>query len=192
MSSRKVNHPDRQCAACGKCFKVGGRGGRNLSAVYCSRECHQKSRYRHGTKCKELSDTDAAYIAGFFDGEGCVFLHKRRNNSVGLMIDCSGTSEVTIKWLHSTTGVGSIHYRKSRSDKHKQCYCWRVAGDAAESLLLQLLPYLKIKKPQAELGIEFQSRLRTPSLKADRLWQHEWKEKMMDMNKRGPRSSEAV
>ena len=32
---------------------------------------------------------------------------------------------------------------------------WSIVGKAANKLLLELLPYLKLKKPQAEIGIEF-------------------------------------
>lgn len=82
-------------------------------------------------------------------------------------------------------GVGNVVLVKRGNPKHAHIYSWWVNGDGAQSLAQQLLPYLVLKRPQAELGIEFQERLKTPALKADRTWQQEYRERMQAMNKRG-------
>ena len=59
------------------------------------------------------------------------------------------------------------------------------SGGAALSLLEQILPYLIVKKPQAELAILFQNKLSNPADKADRNWQKETKDKMALLNHKG-------
>jgi hypothetical protein len=61
-----------------------------------------------------------------------------------------------------------------------------VNADGAESVLRQALPYFVTKRPQAELAISFQERLRDPALKADRSWQLEALARMKRLNRRGP------
>lgn len=180
----------RQCLACGNDFGVGGRGGSKLHATYCSRECHQRSRYRKGLQCNDLSVADAAYIAGFIDGEGTVMLISRANGSVGLLVTVANTKRPVMDWLTETVGVGRTHTRSERNPKHAAGYWWQASGEAAASVLTQIRPYLKVKHEQAQLGMDFQDRLRTPALKADRSWQQEYRLRMKELNRRGPAPAE--
>lgn len=175
----------RQCKACGESFPVGGRKGKKLYAVFCSRDCHQKSRYHRGRQCNKLAPEDAGYIAGFMDGEGSIILHRRYTGSVGLMLDLSNTSRRPLEWMIETAGVGYFGLTRRRSPRHRDCHSWRVSGDAAASLLRQIVGLMKVKQRQAKLAIAFQKRLETPSLKADRSWQMEWMGRMKEMNARG-------
>jgi hypothetical protein len=47
-------------------------------------------------------------------------------------------------------------------------------------------PYLIIKREQADLALATQERLRHPAFKADRTWQEEWRQRMKQLNARGP------
>lgn len=140
--------------------------------------------------CKDLSDSDAGYIAGFMDGEGSIVLFLRANGSVGLILDLSNVVRAPIDWMIETTGAGYLASTRRRSEQHQTCYSWRVGGDAAESLLRKIAPMLKVKQRQAALAIEFQERLRTPKLKADRTWQADYRRRMKDLNARGRRAVE--
>ena len=176
----------KQCVTCGKDFEVGGRAG-PIEQPTCSRECGYKIMYRHGRVCMPLAPLDAAYLAGFWDGEGSFMLHGRSGTgSIAFRAAVVGTKVEVINWVKEITGIGVIIHHKDPNPNWAEKHLWWVNGDGAWSFTKQLLPYLKLKRLQAELAIAFQERLREPSLKADRSWQEEWRQKMRDMNRRGP------
>jgi len=109
------------------------------------------------TKGKEMRDTDLAYMAGIVDGEGSINLikassrHRHPAGEIYAQLGVTNTNEWVIRWFQYTFG-GSINKDK------KGCYRWNVTHRKAAKILRVLLPYLRIKKPQAELAILFQSR----------------------------------
>jgi hypothetical protein len=179
----------KSCLACGTDYEVGGRHGRKLASTFCSRKCHQQSRYRKGTQCNELSTADAAYIAGFIDGEGTIMLIDRANGSVGLLVTIANTKRPVMDWIVAVTGVGRNFTRSPRNPKHATAYWWQASGEAGASVLTQIYPYLKIKHEHARMAMGFQERLRVPALKADRSWQQEYRLRMKELNRRGPPAS---
>lgn len=178
------------CLACGKPFLVGGRGRPVKRTKLCSWECQRASRYRHSQRCNELNTADAAYLAGFLDGEGCISICSGNKGgakgSAYLRVTLSNSNRDVLDWSKIVTGIGGITHRGAQSKKHKEGFQFVVHGDGALTLLKQLRPYLKIKTEQADLGIACQERVMNPALKADRSWQAEWKQKMHDLNRRGP------
>lgn len=174
----------KQCVVCGTEFETGGSLGRS-ERDFCSWECRYKGRYRKGKKAKELSATDAAYIAGFCDGEGCFMLFMRRDTVVA-RITAANTNEGIIKWLIDVTGTGNIVRKPSNNPKHKVSYHWLCNSESAETVLKQIRPYLRIKTRQADMILDVQEKLRDPAMKADRTWQLEVFEQMKAMNRRGP------
>ena len=111
-----------------------------------------------------LPPTELAYIAGFFDGEGCISIvkgHSRRipigkkwSPEYGLHFSLSNQHIPTLTYIKTITGLGGI-YRDSPDRKNN--YKWAVSSNQAMEILKILLPYLKIKLPQAQLAIKFQS-----------------------------------
>lgn len=181
----RVEPMERTCPACGTVFLVGGRKNKKLSSQFCSRECALSSRYHHGKQANQLCDTDAAYLAGFIDGEGTIMLIVRANESVGVLLTVANTKSSVITWIMEVTGIGRLHSRPRRSPRHAPTYWWQASSEAAESILKQMRPYLKIKGDQAELALEFQENLRNPKFKADRKLQAGYRERMKAMNRRG-------
>lgn len=179
---------DRPCAACGTLFTVGGRGHPMHTQRFCSDTCKYSARYRHGARANDLSPLDAAYFAGLFDGEGSVILYMRRT-AVAMRIHIANTYVPILEWVKETTGVGSVMAGKKASNVNKAGWWWACNAEAAESVLRQIRPYLRIKAEQADLALETQARLRDPQLKADRTWQSEYRERMQAMNRRGPRDA---
>jgi len=120
-----------------------------------------------------LSKVDRAYLAGLIDGEGCIFVNGTRTNKAakgckrgiayrsGLAIAMTGYP--VLKWVQSITGVGKIRKYKSKK-KYKQAWRWSVWSTQASNLLRQILPFLILKRKQAENQILFQSRMRYPGL----------------------------
>lgn len=115
--------------------------------------------------CKKLTPLDAAYLAGLFDGEGCItsiltFRTCRANKglsrrALSVVTSLANTDLPVIEWASSTTGVGRI---QRAGGAHRKKPCWRhvvTAMQPIESMLLQLRPYMRVKTHQADLALAF-------------------------------------
>jgi len=108
-----------------------------------------------------LSDIDLAYIAGFFDGEGCISLGRkkdgsyRRHYTYQLVVTVSNTKPEILEFLHRHFGG---HFRKIKNPSTKNgktVYVWALLCRKALNFIKTIYPYLKLKKRQAELAIKF-------------------------------------
>lgn len=101
-----------------------------------------------------MNDVDAAWAAGFFDGEGCIRCERRKSNGAFYM-SITATQAVLepLQKLIDMFG-GDLQYQKREGKEH--IISWRAHGGTAESALRSMLPYLTVKRTQAELAIEFQ------------------------------------
>lgn len=112
---------------------------------------------------KKLAETDKAYIAGFFDGEGCISIHKGKiygksiNPYHRLTIHLANINENIIDYFVDFFGGYKRTNYKCRG-KERPCHYWVISTQKAANFLKLILPYLKIKKEQATIAIEFQSR----------------------------------
>lgn len=111
-----------------------------------------------------LPATTIAYIAGLFDGEGHLTIgmskDKRRPRKAPrhvLTLVVSNTDKAVIEWLRDTLGCGhvGIQQRPKANPNDKVCYRYILSSEKAGQLLSAMLPYLHIKRPQAELMIAF-------------------------------------
>lgn len=103
------------------------------------------------------------YVAGIFDGEGCVCLHMTRAdyakqpNHCSLQVLIYNTSVPLMKWL--ITNFGGKYYTRTKNDSplsKKTQYVWHPSGRKnRENFLLGILPYLVIKQEQAKIALEF-------------------------------------
>lgn len=175
----------RICLGCQKPFYVGGRKGKSLSTVLCSRLCARRTQYQPGKSCQILDPVDAAYIAGFIDGEGCISIGKRRSDSFYIRVTVVNTKPVPLQWMVDVTGLGKVHERINKKPNYANLYRWLVQADGAATLLQQIRPYLRIKGPQADLAMELQEGLRIPDQRFNRDWQLEHFMTMHDLNRRG-------
>ena len=117
------------------------------------------------TTRSKLTKLEKSYIAGLFDGEGSVSINKFRTKnpkykcpSYVLSLTVTNTNKEVIEWLY-TKMDGSKHIRKRVWGKShwKTCYSWMASANKALVVLKAIYPYMRIKKPQAKLAIEFQS-----------------------------------
>lgn len=175
----------RACLVCGKTFEVGGAGRPPRRQRLCSDACQRKSRYRTGSQAKVIAERDAIYLAAFVDGEGSIMLGAR-GDTASVILSASNTKRNVLDWMVEATGVGRVQHHRPGTEKHAEAFFWRCTGDAAESVLRQIAAHLKLKRPQAELAIAFQERLRDPAQKADRAWQYEAMARLRALNRRGP------
>jgi hypothetical protein len=102
-----------------------------------------------------------AYTAGFFDGEGCISITKRKTKTINgysyqLFVSVWSTDEWVIQWLKMQYG-GSTLCRPANGNK-KPIYKWCLASNKACPFLSQILPYLNLKRPQAEMALAFQTK----------------------------------
>lgn len=95
-----------------------------------------------------MQDTDIAYAAGFFDGEGCISITK--NGAVDVRI--INTANNVLVRLQSLFG-GSITERSQRVNKKQ--YAYSFYGQDAIEFIKTLKPYLLEKLPQAETILEY-------------------------------------
>jgi hypothetical protein len=107
-----------------------------------------------------LTELEKAYIAGFFDGEGCISLgykkdtSYRRHHTYQLVVTVANTNKEILNFLHQRFGG---HFRKGRppSKNGKEVYVWALLCRKALKFLEEIYPYLRLKKKQAELAFEY-------------------------------------
>ncbi len=111
------------------------------------------------------TEIELAYTAGLIDGEGHIIIEATRRSNPKykcvqhiLMIGCTNTNLEIIEWISKTYG-SSKPIRKRNHEKNprwKTAYEWNISAKKALVFLEMIYPYLKIKKEQARLCIEFQ------------------------------------
>lgn len=98
------------------------------------------------------------YIAGFFDGEGHVSITwsskggKYRNPK--LCIKITNTHLPTLKEMRRQYG-GCITANKKSHDHYLQCFVLNMTVEQSKIFLKDMLPFLFVKKRQAELALMF-------------------------------------
>jgi hypothetical protein len=108
----------------------------------------------------ELTETQKAYLAGFFDGEGCVSLSKfqgpNNRTPVYQLHVVIAQKVVVLPELCELAGVGSVHVKNDRNGTVYQQ--WRMSPHEGCDFLKAILPYLKVKAEEARIAIEFQAK----------------------------------
>lgn len=106
------------------------------------------------------------YVAGFFDGEGCVGVYRNTSPSLSYYLSTQLTQNRSVaansimKHLTETYG-GNVSEQITATGRVK--LNWQLAGDKAASFLEDVLPFLVLKKGQAELAVEWQRSRPKPS-----------------------------
>lgn len=108
-----------------------------------------------------LTEGEKGYIAGFVDGEGTIGMSKyvAVNGKIGLAthLTIANTNREVLEWLKSKTRL-KREFRTYRSHKinRKSVHAINInrMGDVL-AFLTAILPYLIVKKKQAELMVEY-------------------------------------
>ena len=102
-----------------------------------------------------------AYLAGIIDGEGTIRIggakcnEKNRNTRYYASISVGMTDKAVIQLLVETFG-SKMRIERVRIPNRKDVYRWGTSGNIAVPRIIEkLLPYLIIKKQQAELVLQF-------------------------------------
>ena len=101
----------------------------------------------------------AAWHAAFVDGEGCItIINFRKENRRRVIVGVYNTCLPVLESIKSDfCGHSRIDPTKMDRPYQKQPYKWCVTSYQAVSYLKPLIPYLRIKRRQAEIVIDFQS-----------------------------------
>lgn len=109
---------------------------------------------------------EIAYIAGLFDGEGSIMIvrhagenymriTKRKTPGYSVSLSLGMIDRQLIEWLKNKLNVGNIHCEKIYHAK-RPMYRWYVKNKkGCVHVLNMLMPFLRGKKQQAELQIQF-------------------------------------
>jgi len=97
----------------------------------------------------DIDDKKLAYIAGFIDGEGCIY-----SNGGYLGVIVSNTVRAPLEFIEGEFGGSISIHIYAPPNKRKPIYNWKIFGRSAAIVLQFLLPYLIVKKEHALLGMQ--------------------------------------
>jgi hypothetical protein len=104
-----------------------------------------------------MKDTNIAYIAGLFDGEGCVsykqYMRKRSHNKKAyptwqIRLEMAMTDRSILIWVCEVLGVGTVgekRYKTPYAVGWKKQWRWRCSHRDAYYVSCLLFPYAHIK-----------------------------------------------
>lgn len=138
-------------------------------------------------------------MAGIFDGEGTIVIHTRKYTTKNGRKTTHDYLEVCIcsidEWVprhFMFAFTGNVYLRKAQTAKTKAIWVWQTTNEKAKVFLQTLLPYIRLKKRQAELGILFQEasskRVRADLTDNELVWRQSQRLLISSYNQRkGPR-----
>ncbi len=103
---------------------------------------------------------DLAYVGGLMDGEGTITLTKSTRSKTGRsqitpLVQIANTDRPLLKFCEDVLGIkGCIKSQNRKNNKHKEGFVLVYQCKKAEAVVNVLLPYLRLKKPQAILLLE--------------------------------------
>lgn len=104
---------------------------------------------------------ELAYLAGMFDGEGSIIIHKHKakkssHHDAYVVEACLGnTNEWIVRQFQFSFG-GNVYLRKKQTEQTQAIWAWQISANKAIPFLTTIIPFLKLKKTQAEIGLKFQ------------------------------------
>ena len=112
-----------------------------------------------------ISEVDAAYIAGLFDGEGNIYhkqvMKKRRPVEKAyptweVRMEISMTERSIIHWVHETLGVGTFAKKPPGKGQlgRKMQYRWRCGYRDAYYVCKLIWPFVHVKLPKVQKILE--------------------------------------
>lgn len=110
----------------------------------------------------KVTTTDLAYLAGFVDGEGCFYIGytytksattNRKYPNYHTILKISNNCVEVLEWINNTFGgrITTHNKKKKMEDRNFITYEVYMTGNLLTDLTEMLIPYLIVKKPQAEI-----------------------------------------
>ena len=140
-----------------------------------------------------LSETDKAYLAGLIDGEGSIVIEDcNYRKNVTLRMNITNSHIETLQELKRLYGGCLYIHRSKQLNRYKPVGQLGFTARRAAWILKEICPYLRIKKEQGQLALQFAETI-TPRLHNGKRLSLEVKEKrrqlreqISKLNKRGP------
>lgn len=144
---------EKTCPRCSTKFLVGGTGRPQRHTKYCSVDCANKTR-GYQPYPRVLSDMEAAWLAGLFDGEGTIVPTKGKKMR-DIRMNITNTHLPLLERVLEVTATGRIfdHSKYRTNPKHSRVWHWNCYGTNARELLRQIRPYLIVKAKKADLAL---------------------------------------
>lgn len=113
-----------------------------------------------------FTDEEKRYLAGFFDGEGCIVITKSRHKNphpgpkhghynilYRLNVRLPNTNKATIEWLVDRIGGGM--FQVIQRGNRKPAWMWFLDGWRAKPMLEMLQPVVFLKRRQCAMALQF-------------------------------------
>lgn len=109
-----------------------------------------------------------SYLAGLFDGEGCIFIARRNVNGKYILRFPHYIITTSINMVHrpliellaeQLNGHVLVHKKDLKNPKHRRSYEVAFSSDRARDFLASIYDELVVKKEEARLAIMFQNHL---------------------------------
>ena len=109
---------------------------------------------------------DRVWLAAMIDGEGCMFIHKRKvgqsngqgyfrkSNTYSVGLEVANTHESIVQRCMEITGQGSIcRVERESKNRHRNIplYRWNMRSNQCREIIKEVYPYLVGKKHEARL-----------------------------------------
>ena len=116
-----------------------------------------------------IPETERAYIAGLFDGEGCVsykqYNRKRAHNKKAyptwqIRLEIAMTDKSVLVWLNEILGVGTVgekRYKTKYTKGWKKQWRWRCSHRDAFYVCCLIWPWTHVKLPEIQKIIQHYS-----------------------------------
>ena len=113
-----------------------------------------------------IHETDKAYIAGLFDGEGSIHFKRKPEKKRSGTYDCmrismeiAMTDQSVLTWVHQVLGVGTLNKKPRKGkrvdgSKYLMQYRWRCTFRDAYYVCCLLWPFAHTKLPKIQQVIE--------------------------------------
>lgn len=113
-----------------------------------------------------MKEVNKAYWAGLLDGEGSIVISKSGDNYHFIRIMIYQKDPMVLKQAQEEFGVGSL--QTHLMGLGGPVWSWHTTTNKAEKVLREIIPYLRIKRKQAELALEYQEYKRATDIRGKR------------------------
>ena len=150
---------------------------------------------------KVMSPSEAAYLAGFIDGEGTITIWKaRRKDQRGgyrlqPCLSVANTCLAALEAIQQMCGNGRLlQATNPHHPNHKPGYILKFSSNQIRHILPQVRPYLLIKAKQADYVLEYLASCKKGRNVTDAMREngHRLRDAVKALNARGIKVSEAV
>ncbi len=120
---------------------------------------------------KKSNTSKYAYVAGLIESDGSITITQKRYGKEAsnyfLRVTFSQKDGRMVDWLLGAIGGSAYLHYKTR-EKREAYHHWSIQHNQAKELLKKILPFLIMKKRQAEIGVQFQERVNVAVRKLQR------------------------